>query len=382
MIPQLLVIPVLLFVVGLLDNILSDVLQLAERPTPVMATTSLSFFFIASVIAFLAYSLFDGSIRPHSSPFQSTLASIISRRIIPMLLSWISWLRAQIKGLCLPLHTSDPSLSSPRVLPLPHHALVVKRYHGTVQAIHDDDALDKASAALSSVLGPQRHILNPLDEEQIAILVHLLSPEASIRANRTAAAAIAGWQAPHHDPRNYYTNYIPHKVLIALAHAAQRSVGTMAKFVVRPSDPGPEHSLPIQILGSKYVSLEHESDSKYELSVLQALCGLSVDAFVTRWIITEILMEAKTAQAVIRDAFEVLDILCNNSVQGLVMVSAIAGAARDGLSDHELLRDLCATCILNIMQDANYLHQQAPGHSPITGLGVPRYSDCLRIDPH
>ncbi|KAJ7280034.1 hypothetical protein C8J57DRAFT_1501492 [Mycena rebaudengoi] len=49
MIPQLLVIPVLLFVVGLLDNILSDVLQLAVHPVPVVATTNLSFFIIVGV---------------------------------------------------------------------------------------------------------------------------------------------------------------------------------------------------------------------------------------------------------------------------------------------------------------------------------------------
>ncbi|KAJ7280085.1 hypothetical protein C8J57DRAFT_1567209, partial [Mycena rebaudengoi] len=84
MTPQLLVIPVLLFVVGLLDNIFSDVLQLAVLPTPVMVTTCLSLFFIAGVVAFLGYSLFDGSVRPRSSPFQSTLASIISRRIFPV----------------------------------------------------------------------------------------------------------------------------------------------------------------------------------------------------------------------------------------------------------------------------------------------------------
>ncbi|KAJ7280097.1 hypothetical protein C8J57DRAFT_1058132, partial [Mycena rebaudengoi] len=61
MIPQLLVIPVLLFVVGLLDNILSDVLQLVVLSTPVVVTTTLSFCFIAGVIAFLGYTLFDGS---------------------------------------------------------------------------------------------------------------------------------------------------------------------------------------------------------------------------------------------------------------------------------------------------------------------------------
>ncbi|KAJ7280069.1 hypothetical protein C8J57DRAFT_1031792, partial [Mycena rebaudengoi] len=84
MMPQLLVIPVLLFVVGLLDNIFSDILQLVARPAPVVVTTSLSLFFIMGVVAFLGYTLFNGSAQPHSSPFQSTLASFISGRIIPM----------------------------------------------------------------------------------------------------------------------------------------------------------------------------------------------------------------------------------------------------------------------------------------------------------
>ncbi|KAJ7282286.1 hypothetical protein C8J57DRAFT_1122205 [Mycena rebaudengoi] len=62
MIPQLLVIPVLLIVAGLVDNIFSDVLHLPTLPTPIVATTGLSFFFIAGVVAFLGYTLFDGSI--------------------------------------------------------------------------------------------------------------------------------------------------------------------------------------------------------------------------------------------------------------------------------------------------------------------------------
>ncbi|KAJ7280094.1 hypothetical protein C8J57DRAFT_119741 [Mycena rebaudengoi] len=223
MIPQLLVIPVLLFVVGLLDNILSDILQLVVVSTPVLATTTLSLFFIAGVVAFLGYTLFDGSARPHSSPFQSSLASFISRRIIPRVGPWISWLRAQITGLstlCLPFHASHTDSTSSRDLALTGHALVVKDYHETVQAIHDDDTLDKASAALSSVLGPQRNIIfDPLEEEEVATLIHLLSPEASIRANRTAAGAIARINVG----RLYV---IPPKVITALVHAARRSVGS------------------------------------------------------------------------------------------------------------------------------------------------------------
>ncbi|KAJ7280064.1 hypothetical protein C8J57DRAFT_1174757, partial [Mycena rebaudengoi] len=161
MIPQLLIIPVLLFVVGLVDNIFSDILQLVVLSTPVVVTTSISLFIIMGVVSFLGYTLFDGSARPRSSPFQSTLAGFISGRIIPMVRPWISWLCAQVPRLatlCLPLHTShtDPTSGELHQGSNTEHKLVVKHYHETVQAIHDDDTLDKASAALFSVLDPLR----------------------------------------------------------------------------------------------------------------------------------------------------------------------------------------------------------------------------------
>ncbi|KAJ7280179.1 hypothetical protein C8J57DRAFT_1712182 [Mycena rebaudengoi] len=323
MIPQLLVIPVLLFVVGLMDNIFSDVLQLAVLPTPVVATTSLSFFFIAGVVIFLGYSLFDGSARPHS--------------------------------VCGPEFCS----------------------------------------------GPTETPWEPLREDETATLVHLLSPEASIRANRTAAAAIAGFNS-------YLAPRIPQSVIIALAHAARRSVGSaslamlesssflvaMVKCLVGPGDPGSEHPPPIRILGSEYALLEHKAVSKWEVIslmcdiilsnpdwhspdvnrqpnttmvaqlfrpaviktpiVLQALCSLP-PLHRARRLLTSSLMEAKTAQSVIQDAFDVLELL-DNSVEGVRMVELIAsvGLARNDFSDHELLGDLSVSCILNALRDANF----------------------------
>ncbi|KAJ7280127.1 hypothetical protein C8J57DRAFT_1174794 [Mycena rebaudengoi] len=392
MIPQLLVIPVLLFVVGLLDTIFSDVLQLAMLPAPVLVTTSLSLFFIAGVVAFLGYSLFDASIRPRSSPFQSTFASIISTSIMPLMQSSILWLRAQ-STLCLP--TFSVELPQINTTDKP----VAKHYHETVQAMHDDDALDKASAALKSVLDHQhRYPWESLWEEETATLVHLLSPEASIRANRTAATAIAGFDVDR-------ARSIPQKVIIALVHAARRSVGStsiatlesstflaaMVRCIVQYGDPGPEHPPALRILGSEYVSLEHEPESRLEvislvsdilfhdisgktnvpkhqtaavaalfhpdtiktINMLQALCS------VPRWNrtpVAEILVEAKTARAVIQAAFEVLELLHSNSVLGLAMVAEVACAAlsRSDFSDHGLLGDLCVSCILNIMQDSNF----------------------------
>jgi hypothetical protein len=410
MIPQLLIIPVLLFVVGLVDNIFSDILQLVVLSTPVVVTTSISLFIIMGVVSFLGYTLFDGSARPRSSPFQSTLAGFISGRLIPMVRPWISWLCAQVPRLatlCLSLHTShtDPTSGELHQGSNTEHKLVVKHYHETVQAIHDDDTLDKASAALFSVLDPlRRPFLGLLREEEVTTLVHLLSPEASIRANRTAAAAISRIDVDRCHPT-------PQRVIIALVHAARRSVGSasittlesstflaaMVECVIKHDDPGFEHPKPIRILGSKYVSLEHEDDSKSEVIslvcdiissypfwespgidrqphrkpaaelfrpetistsiVLQALCSLSPDDTKSRAPITLILIEAKTARTVIRAAFEVLMLLQNNSVQGLALVGGLARAAhsRGNFSDHRLLGDLCVNWILNNMQDSNFI---------------------------
>ncbi|KAJ7280103.1 hypothetical protein C8J57DRAFT_1301641, partial [Mycena rebaudengoi] len=91
--------------------------------------------------------------------------------------------------------------------------------------------------------------------------------------------------------------------------------------------------------------------------VLQALCSHLPYDRGPRSSVTHILVEAKTAQAVIQAAFEVVKLLHNNSVQGLAMVAHVANAAlsHSDFSDHELLGDLCVSCILNSMQDSNFL---------------------------
>ncbi|KAJ7674292.1 hypothetical protein B0H17DRAFT_1208100 [Mycena rosella] len=59
---QLLVIPVILFVAGLLDSVFSTILSLEVLPVPVVAPSTLFLFFVADVVAFLAFTLLDGSI--------------------------------------------------------------------------------------------------------------------------------------------------------------------------------------------------------------------------------------------------------------------------------------------------------------------------------
>jgi hypothetical protein len=90
--------------------------------------------------------------------------------------------------------------------------------------------------------------------------------------------------------------------------------------------------------------------------VLQALCSLLPNDYERRRSISYILVEAKTARAVIQAAFEVVKLLHNNPVQGLVLVAHVAYVAllSSDFSDHKLLGDLCVSCILSVMQDSNF----------------------------
>jgi uncharacterized protein YqgV (UPF0045/DUF77 family) len=58
-------------------------------------------------------------------------------------------------------------------------------------------------------------------------------------------------------------------------------------------------------------------------------------------------------RAVIQAAFKVLKLLHNNSLE-MVAYVAYAALSHSDFSDHELLGDLCVSCILNIMQDSNF----------------------------
>lgn len=68
-------------------------------------------------------------------------------------------------------------------------------FHMALQQTFEDEALDQASAALDGVMhtqSPSEHIYNqfPLPDLEFRTLLHLLSPEASLRSNLSAAQVI------------------------------------------------------------------------------------------------------------------------------------------------------------------------------------------------
>ncbi|KAJ7604927.1 hypothetical protein B0H17DRAFT_1120606 [Mycena rosella] len=194
-IPQLLVIPVLLFIAGIMDVLLSTVLQISPRPTLIFVTTSLCLASIITVASVLLAAFIDGGLNPSTSPFQSSLASLLRAGMIiaASILSRRSHYAFSVLRASPSEHSGDPEkqLSDPSDNAT-LSADVVRSYHEIVQDTHDDDALDLAASALLDILkgsGFSRRV--DITETERATFTHLLSPEASIRSNRTAAEVFA-----------------------------------------------------------------------------------------------------------------------------------------------------------------------------------------------
>ncbi|KAJ6602520.1 hypothetical protein DFH09DRAFT_1301547 [Mycena vulgaris] len=139
-IPQLLVIPVLLFVAGLLDKVFTDLLGSAVLPVPIVVSSAISLLSITGVVFFLAITLLDASARLDTSPFQSPWA-----RTVRTIFETVSGL-GEIQ---------------------------------TLQSTHDDETLDKAAGVLSSIIDARPQYYPDLNVKECETLVHLLSPEAT-----------------------------------------------------------------------------------------------------------------------------------------------------------------------------------------------------------
>ncbi|KAJ7473276.1 hypothetical protein FB451DRAFT_1248887 [Mycena latifolia] len=200
--PQLLVIPVLLFIAGIVDVLLSTVLQISPLPTLIFVTTSFCLLSIVTVACILFAAFIDGGLNPTTSPFQSSLASLLRAQIISVASIFPSRSHRpfSILDIILSSVTESPSNAGDCENPLeepanniPLAADAVRSYHEIVQDTHDDDALDLATSALLDILkAPGLSSRRAeITETERATFIHLLSPEASIRSNRTAAEVFA-----------------------------------------------------------------------------------------------------------------------------------------------------------------------------------------------
>lgn len=209
--PPLLVIPVLLFIAGLLDTIYSSVLRLSPPPAPILVISGICLFFVFSLVAFLVFAVVDGSINPSKSPFQTTLSHVFHSRLHPPLSSFLSRRFPSLKlGVCGISASANPSPSLDDDFPVYELSPDAKIYHEVIQATHDDDTLDQASAALFEVIRRRLHPIGypprigPLTDEEHSTLLHLLSPEATIRSSRTAAQVLIRLHAEYCEPNTFF----------------------------------------------------------------------------------------------------------------------------------------------------------------------------------
>ncbi|KAJ7288375.1 hypothetical protein C8J57DRAFT_1047855, partial [Mycena rebaudengoi] len=212
--PHLMVIPVALFIVGLLDSLFSTALTQTHLSFPVLVAGAISSIFVGAVAAFLGYVLLDGVSRPSTSPFQTAISRSITR---------IPYLTRSYK----PKDESDATLTP----------LELETYCRVVQVTHDDVSLDQAAAATRSLLEQSittRNSINLLELE-VKTILHLLSPEASLRSNLTAAEALINLDA-RDSGTNIYTYLIVHNVrgplTRALTAAAERYGTRFPNFAV------------------------------------------------------------------------------------------------------------------------------------------------------
>ncbi|KAJ6608282.1 hypothetical protein B0H10DRAFT_527746 [Mycena sp. CBHHK59/15] len=83
--PQLLILPVVLFIIGILDLLFSSARQLCPPPPLILVASCLSVICITVVAALLCFTIVDGSIHPTSSAFQSPLVHSAHVWLIPRL---------------------------------------------------------------------------------------------------------------------------------------------------------------------------------------------------------------------------------------------------------------------------------------------------------
>lgn len=278
--PQLLMLPVVLFVVGLLDNLISSSIPLSKPFTLILVAGILSAIFAVIVGAYTIWTVVHGCLYPTTSPFQSTLSRLILRRdefipfmrrhlkywclritpfmkqslrsLVPQIMSLIrqhaasaisqmihivkyyghklcvvvvSWMKAFV-GFWIPslklessrtdgilgqemasVSNTGRSDAQTMIALSPAHNEIklddrlveheVNAFHAVLKQTHEDEILDEAILALPSIIinYPSESNMFQWDSTapEICSITYMLSSEASIRSNMTAARFLAGY---------------------------------------------------------------------------------------------------------------------------------------------------------------------------------------------
>lgn len=233
--PQLLVAPVVLFVAGLIDMLLSNATPVSRSNIPLLVAGVVSCSFVIAVGLYMIWTVLHGCVHNNTSPFQSSLARVVAAygphwfahlKIVPARCAE-TWhrtkelLRTVKARSILPLwqlgsghgrvaHAQSLDVTEKRFEQmLDHNGYYGKwdevkqhehlAFHSVLKETHEDDIINAAAAALLPLVRSRgahddwgiRFRPNHASPPEISTLHYLLSSEASIRSNITAAAAIS-----------------------------------------------------------------------------------------------------------------------------------------------------------------------------------------------
>ncbi|KAJ8693862.1 hypothetical protein PTI98_008814 [Pleurotus ostreatus] len=175
-IPQLLIIPVVVFALGLLDKLFSSAIQLPKVSSGLLAAAIISCTCVTLLGLAMLAAFCHALLHPLTSPFQSTFLIFLKSKLTNI------FRPIQAEGEQSPDH--DLSLVNCEV------------FHKVIQETHDDQYLNGAATAVSNMMVDSFRLRSrflsytPLPELELQTLLHLLSPEASIQSNLAAASII------------------------------------------------------------------------------------------------------------------------------------------------------------------------------------------------
>ncbi|KAH8830538.1 hypothetical protein DL96DRAFT_1813576 [Flagelloscypha sp. PMI_526] len=262
--PHMMLLPVFLFLAGLLDYLFSIVLNQNPQPIPLQVSVILSAVIVTLMVVNIAAFFLDGLVHPVSSPFQFLVAQIF----------W-SWTR---DGRDDTLNESEMSSLSPASNTIPQNDATqgsssaflarmifpssekrlkidnnghgeslnedqVRTYHQVVKLTHQDDLLDRAAASLQDISDAtaakilyQPISIPELSSAEVDTLVFLLSSEASFRCNLTAAKIIIRWDTRYLAWTGDSSSQALFRLVPALFQAAQRQTSRSRRRVLWDSE--------------------------------------------------------------------------------------------------------------------------------------------------
>jgi hypothetical protein len=203
--PQLLILFILLFVIGLIDNLFSISASLdGSASQALFGASKICSVVFGTVVSILACTILHAIFRPFHSPFTSTLTMLIiegytrSLQYIERRLT-IWWVRhpetalkehMQAVSNLLLNHTTDLKAYGELSEPQSHH---VTAYGNIMSQTYDDSLLDDGLSALKEMLQVARW-KKASAQAMMKLVAYLFTPAASHRSAMTAAKCILDYK--------------------------------------------------------------------------------------------------------------------------------------------------------------------------------------------